>query len=309
MPSFSFDPANDIPDLTNRVILVTGGTAGLGKSSILALAVHNPAQIFFTGRSQSRADGIVDQVRAIAPNIAVTFLSMDLGSAKSIQAAAESLQLKSSRLDILMCNAGIMAVPASTTADGYEVQFGTNHLGHAILMRCLLSVLQKTAEQPNADVRIISNTSTGFQAAPEGGIQFDTLKTEQEMGQGGRWLRYGQSKLANILYTQEMARRHPQILSLVIHPGVIMTDLVTTLSQEDQEIVKSSNVGKIISEEDGIKNQLWAATSPREELENGQFYEPVGTVGSTTKASTDRELAKRLWEWTEEQIDALITHS
>jgi len=106
-----------------------------------------------------------------------------------------------------------------------------------------------------------------------------------------------------------MARRYPQILSLVIHPGVIMTDLVTTLSQEDLEIVRSSNVGKIISEDDGIKNQLWAATSPRKELENGQFYDLVGTVGSTTKASTDRELAKRLWEWTEEQIDALITHS
>lgn len=307
MSSFSFNPANDIPELTERVVLVTGGTAGLGKNSILALAVHGPAQIFFTGRSRSRADGVMDQVRAIAPNVAVTFLSMDLGSAKSIQAAAEAFLSKSSRLDILMCNAGIMAVPASTTADGYELQFGTNHLGHAILMRCLLPVLRKTAEQPNADVRIISNTSTGFAGAPEGGVQFNTLKSEQDMGQGGRWLRYGQSKLANILYTQEMANHYPQILSLVIHPGVIMTDLVTTLSQEDQELVKSSNAGKIISEEDGIKNQLWAATSPREKLENGQFYEPVGVVGFTTKASTDRNLAKKLWEWTEEQINTLLT--
>lgn len=121
-------------------------------------------------------------------------------------------------------------------------------------------------------------------------------------------MRYGQSKLANILYTQEMARHHPQILSVVIHPGVILTDLVTTLSQEDQELVKLSNVGKIISEEDGIKNQLWAATSPRNGIGNGQFYEPVGTVGFTTSASTDRELAKKLWEWTQEQIEGLLAY-
>ncbi|KAJ9613493.1 hypothetical protein H2200_003435 [Cladophialophora chaetospira] len=301
-----FTPAADIHSLAGRVVLVTGGTGGLGRLTVTSLAVHSPQHIFFTGRSESRAKDVVEEARTIAPDTPVTFVSMDLASLASIKAAANQLMQDTPRLDIVFCNAGIMAVPAATTKDGYEIQFGTNHIGHAMLIHLLLPMLQKTAKEPDADVRVISNTSTGFKNPPSGGIEFDRLHSEQDLGIGGRWLRYGQSKLANILFMSELARRHPELLCVTIHPGVIETDLVTTLSYADQALIRASNVGKMISAEDGVKNQLFTATRPRADLVNGEFYEPVGVVGSHSTFSKDQELAGKLWEWTEAEIEKFL---
>ena len=297
-----FNPADDIPDLSGRVILITGGTAGLGRATVVLLAAHHPAHIFFTGRAQGRADEVVNVAQLKAPTTSVTFLPMDLGSFASIHSAAQQLMSRTSRLDLLFCNAGIMAVPADTTSDGYEIQFGTNHLGHALLIHQLLPTLLNTASKPNSDVRIISNTSTGFNNPPTGGIEFDRLKSSQDLGLGGRWLRYGQSKLANILYMSEMARRYPEILSVTIHPGVIKTDLVSSLSVVDQALVAATALGKMITLEDGVKNQLYTAVRSRKDVINGEFYEPVGAPGHHSALSKDTDLAARLWEWTEEEI-------
>ncbi len=276
--------------------------------TVTSLAAHGPQHIIFTGRSQVRADEVIQEVKKTAPETPVTFLSMDLASFSSIRDAAKSLNEKFDRLDIVFCNAGIMAVPAGTTKDGYEIQFGTNHMGHALLLHLLLPVLQKTAKEENGDVRIISNTSTGFKNPPTGGIEFDRLHSEQELGMGGRWLRYGQSKLANILFMSELARRHPELLCVTIHPGVIETDLVTSLSLVDQALIRASNIGKMISAEDGVKNQLFTATRPRADLVNGEFYEPVGVVGSHSDLSKDENLAAKLWEFTEGEIKKFLGH-
>ena len=233
---------------------------------------------------------------------------MDLASFASIRDAAKSFTEKVSRLDILFCNAGIMAVPAGTTKDGYEIQFGTNHMGHALLVHQLLPMLQKTAKEGNGDVRIVSNTSTGFKNPPSGGIEFERLHSEQDLGIGGRWVRYGQSKLAIILFMSELARKHPELMCVTIHPGVIETDLVTSLSLTDQALIRASNIGKMISAEDGVKNQLFTATRPRADLVNGEFYEPVGVPGSHTDLSKDKELAAKLWEWTQNEIEKILGH-
>ena len=274
--------------------------------TVTSLAAHNAAHIFFTGRSEARATEVIDEAKARAPNAPVSFLPMDLASFASIQEAATQLRSKTDRIDLLFCNAGIMAVPAGTTADGYEIQFGTNHLGHALLIYLLLPLLLQTAKDPSSDVRIVSNTSTGFKNPPPDGIEFARPRSEQDLGVGGRWLSYGQSKLANILFAREMATHHPQLMSVTIHPGVIKTDLVTSLSAEDQALVYASSVGKMLSAEDGVKNQLFAATRARAELTNGGFYEPVGVVGAQTELSRDAELGARLWEWTEGEIGRFL---
>lgn len=210
------------------------------------------------------------------------------------------------RLDILICNASIMAVPAGLTEDGYEIQFGTNHLGHALLIKLLLSALLQSAAQPGADVRIIILTSLGFRNHPKGGIVFKALRTPQE-SIFGSWIRYGQSKLANILYAAELARRYPNILSVSIHPGVVQTGLVGNLGFANKLLVYATNFGRMLKPAEGAYNQLWAATtSDRSKIVNGAFYEPVGVLSNNKVDATSRseKLAAELWDWTEQALEA-----
>lgn len=202
-----------------------------------------------------------------------------------------------------MCNAGIMAVPASLTKDGYEIQFGTNHLGHALLIKLLLPTLLQTASLPNADIRIVILASIAYTLHPQGGIIFKDLKTTQEMTLGGTLQRYGQSKLANILYARSLAKRYPEIMSVAIHPGVVSTGLVANLSWWKKALVYLSEWGRIKEPKDGIVNQVWAATGERSGIVSGGYYEPVGMVGREDKVSSSEVLAEELWKWTEKELD------
>ncbi|RHZ63369.1 hypothetical protein CDV55_107257 [Aspergillus turcosus] len=303
----SFSP-DKIPDLSGKVILVTGGTAGLGAATVLHLARHTqpPSHIYISGRNASRADDLIKQVHDSGSNTRVSFLPCDLGSLTSVKEAANTVLRQESRLDILMCNAGIMAQPPGLSKDGYEVQFGTNHLGHALLIQKCLPLLQRTAEeQPESDARIIILTSLGYRMHPSGGIVFSTLNTEQSFSAFGfaAWIRYGQSKLANILYARELARRFPAIATLSVHPGVVSTGLVENQGWGNRAFIYVTNVGKVLKPEQGAYNQLWAATTAKEDLMNGGFYEPVGVLSSRLdRAASDDALAKRLWEWTDEAL-------
>ena len=323
MTGVQFNPTTDIPSLAGKVILVTGGTqsltyssgniptsltnttgtAGLGKESIVQFAKHQPAHIYFSGRNSKTAAAVISEVQAAQPDTQITFLQCDLASLASVSEAAKQFTSQSSRLDILLCNAGIMAHPPALTSDGYEIQFGTNHIGHALLIKLLLPTLQRTAAQPNADVRIVSNTSLGFKGHPASGIAFNDLRTKQEYPVIGHWIRYGQSKLANILYAQELARRYPSITSTSVHPGVISTGLVTDLGFWNKALVYVTNVGKMMTLEQGACNQLWAATADKEQVTNGGFYEPVGVPGTHDKLSNDEKLAGELWDWTQKELE------
>lgn len=196
-----------------------------------------------------------------------------------------------------------MAQPPGLTADGYEIQFGTNHVGHALLIKLLLPTILRTAELPNADVRIVSNTSLGFKGHPSAGIAFKNVRTTQEYPVIGHWIRYGQSKLANILYASELARRYPSITSTSVHPGVINTGLVGDLGFLDKALVYVTNVGKMVTPQQGACNQLWAATADKGKVTNGEFYEPVGVPGTHDKMSNDEKLAGELWEWTQKELE------
>lgn len=306
--STTFDTTT-IPSLDGKVIFITGGTAGLGRETLLSLAAHNPARIYFSGRSQSSATGLCKELSTLHPKVPCTFIRADLASLASVKTAAAEFLAHETRLDLFFANAGIMALPPGLTADGYEVQFGTNHLGHAALVKLLLPTMEATA-QSGHDVRIIWNTSQGYQFAS--GIDFSGLKTPQACLSPfyvlSDWFRYGQSKLANILYAREFAARYPGITSVSIHPGVSETGLVTGLGTFNRWFVWATTLRIKVPAEQCAWNQQWAAVaakgSGKREVVSGRYYEPVGVEGALTKAGGDDDLAKELWEWTQRELEA-----
>ncbi|KAG5807470.1 hypothetical protein H9Q74_008305 [Fusarium xylarioides] len=137
--------SKDIPSLEGKVILVTGATAGLGKESVLQFAHHNPSRIYLCSRNLQKAQLAAQDIKQTVPSASIRLLHLDLCSFASIKEAARIVLSESERLDILMLNAGTMFVPLDHTADGYEIQFGTNHMGHALLNKLLIPLLEKTA--------------------------------------------------------------------------------------------------------------------------------------------------------------------
>lgn len=285
------------------MLLPPSGTAGVGAGTIIELVRHKPAHVLFTGRNAKSAEGTIAKAREAAPNVPVTFIEADLANLASVKAAADKILGQLSRLDVLVCNAGIMAVPAAVSVDGYEIHMATNHLGHALLVRKLLPLLQTTSEQEGSDVRIIMVTSAAWAMTPKGGIQFDRLKSQQDLPVLGRWLRYGQSKFANMIYARELAARYPKILSFSLTPGVVTTGLVTNLGLVDKAMVYLPNMGKMKTPEEGTYNTLWAISAPREKIKGGAYYEPVGDLSnSSTKDSKDPKVGGKLWDWTEAEL-------
>ncbi|KAJ6591834.1 oxidoreductase [Mycena vulgaris] len=299
-----FNPSTDIPDLSGKVIFVTGGTGGIGKASVLALAKHNPQRIYFSGRDSKRAADIIADINSTSPSVALVFLECDQGSLASVEKAAKQIISESpDRLDIVICNAGIMNVPPALTKEGYEVHFGVNHLAHALFIKLLLPTLLRTAERPNSDVRIVTVTSQGYLMHPYGGILFDDLRTTQGTGLV-KAMRYGQSKLANILYAAELARRFPQITSVSIHPGVVRTDLLAGLDLFTKTMAILTNPFSMMTPAEGAHNQLFTAAGDKAKIVNGEYYEPVGVPGTHGRKSRDKKVTLKLWEWTEKELSS-----
>lgn len=304
----AFNPS-DIADLSDRVYFITGGTAGLGSETISLLATKRPAHVFFSGRNSRKAEELIRKVNKTSPETKLTFIQCDLSDLSSVKQAGQSLLAQIDRLDVFIANAGVMALPPGKSKDGYEIQFATNHLGHALLTQMLLPLMLRTAEQPGSDVRIINLSSSAYKQAPRGGFDFDSLKTDQDslggMIPGGKLCRYGQSKLANMSYAQALARRFPAIKSVSVHPGYIKTDLFATMSTLNMlplRVIVPMDGGWTPVEQ-GCWNQVWAATTARQNLEDGAYYVPVAKKGKLeTSQSRDARLADRLYEWTEKEL-------
>ncbi|KAK7049276.1 hypothetical protein VNI00_005877 [Paramarasmius palmivorus] len=297
-PDYSqFNPERDIPDLDGKVFFITGGTAGIGKEAILLLARHRPTHIYFSGRDVRKGNAVMEEVKSQVPDAQITFIECDLASLHSVKDAANEFLSLSSRLDVLMCNAGIMALPPGLTEDGYELQFGTNHLGHALLIKLLLPALRQSD-----DGRIVNLSSTGYIAHPVGGIIFKDLRTPQDMAMLGPSTRYAQSKLANVLYAMELARRYPNITSVAIHPGVVNTGLMTSATPSSQRMIAVTLSWQMTTPERGAYNQVWAATCDKSKLVNGGFYRPVGQLTKTCRDGHNAELSEKLWDWTQAEL-------
>lgn len=178
-------------------------------------------------------------------------------------------------------------------------------MGHALLTKMLLPLLTRTASSsPKSDVRVVSVSSVAHKFGPSGGIQFDTLKSNASgMSTNDR---YGQSKLANILFIRELAAHHPEITAASIHPGTVKTDLQKSNDGSWMISVFQKVVVPLIgvSVEEGAKCQLWAATAKG--VQSGEYYVPVGVSGGGNQLSKDKALAKTLWDWTEKELESYL---
>jgi retinol dehydrogenase-12 len=205
-----------------------------------------------------------------------------------------------------------MGGPPGLTPSGYEAQFGTNHMGHALLLHLLTPLLLSTASNnpsPVTKPRIITLSSKGHAhaaALPPSGIHFPTLKSAQADLTGVN--KYTQSKLANVVYARQYAAHHPSLISVAIHPGEVLTELFNKGAEGgDKQIEYMAKVmaPKMCgSVEEGVKNGLWAATAER--VESGRYYEPVGVLGKGSELSRDEELGRNLWAWTEGELEAHV---
>lgn len=294
-------------DLTGKVILITGGSSGLGAASAIALARRNPACIYIAGRRAKAAESVMRQIRESNSGTETVFLPCDLGDLASVRAAADQFLARESRLDVLLANAGVAAVPPATTKDGYEVHFGTNHVGHALLIRKLLPVLQVT----EGGGRIVAVTSFGYRFAVRG-IPFDQIKqkaTGSDWVGIWRWTRYAESKLANIVYVRELARRYPEVVSVAVSPGFVETEMMAGMRACDRLGARMMAFfeGGMVTPEEGARNQIWAATVEEAQLRNGALYMPVGVLcKDLSTPARDEKLANRLWEWTEKEIEHFL---
>jgi len=275
------------------------------------IASARASRVFFSGRNEKKAKELIEKLSKEYPKTEFVFIKCDQADLTSVQEAAKTFLAQSDQLDVLMCNAGIMALPPNTTKDGYESEFGTNHIGHALLIKLLLPVMEKTAAKPGSDVRIVNLSSHAYHQAPKVGIEFETLKSDQaNLGAlipGNKWSRYGQSKLANLLYAKALAKHYPNITSVAIHPGFIKTDLFQNIGfvsrLQVQTLVLFSQTWTPV--EEGPYNQTWAATTAKSNLESGAYYTPIAVkTQPTTAQAQDEKLAERLWDWTQEELAA-----
>ncbi|TFY81189.1 hypothetical protein EWM64_g2821 [Hericium alpestre] len=222
-----------MPDLTGTVTIVTGGNAGLGKETCRLLLSKN-AKVYMAARSEAKAKAAMDEIKKSTGKSNIHFLQLDLADLASVRKAAETFIAKEQQLHILFNNGGTMFSPVDQrTKQGYDGEWGVNLLGPWFFTRLLLPVLTVTAKTaPKGKVRVVHNSSNaeGSWAPPEG-IVWESLGTDEKAHKVqealGDMKRYGQSKLGNLLFSNELARRYADagIVSIVVHPGAIRTEL------------------------------------------------------------------------------------
>ena len=279
----------DIPQQLGRTALVTGANSGLGLQTSIALA-RAGARVLLACRDPQRAAQALGRVRSGVPGASVELVSLDLASLASVRAAAAALDTD---LDLLVCNAGVMAPPRQTTADGFELQLGTNHLGHFALTGLLLPRLVEGA-------RVVVVASD---AAKIGRIRFDDLMGSKRYL---RWLAYGQSKLANLLFLRELSRRAGSRLVVAgAHPGYAATNLQSAPGVAGAVMALGNRI-LAQSDADGALPQLYAATMP--DVRSGDYFGPDGRLGlrgaphrvTPVPAARDDAVAARLWAVSEQ---------
>ena len=295
--------ADDMQDQSGRTVVVTGANSGIGFEAARSFAAAG-AQVVLACRDPRRASQAAASLREALPQASVEAAPLDLANLASVRELAKSLADRHPRIDVLANNAGVMAIPRRTTADGFEMQLGTNHLGHFALTGLLLERLLAT---PGS--RVVNVSSTAHRL---GRMAFDDLHGERRYT---RWGAYGQSKLANLLFTFELARRLAAAghatKSVACHPGWAATNLQTAGARMDGSrwMEQVALLGNRLFAQDAAMGSLpttYAATAPGvgsgDYIGPDRFFETWGhptRVGSNAR-SRDPEAARRLWAMSEE---------
>jgi NAD(P)-dependent dehydrogenase (short-subunit alcohol dehydrogenase family) len=298
--------AADIPDQSGRIAIVTGANSGLGLHAAREF-IRAGAHVVATARDVERGEEAIARVRQAVPGARIELARLDLANLDSVRAFAREAGERHERIDVLVNNAGVMALPRRVTADGFEMQLGTNHLGHFALTGLLLESLLAAAEP-----RVVTVSS---EAHRMGRIDFDDLQGE---GRYSRWRAYGQSKLANLLFAYELQRRAAAagapLKSVAAHPGYAATNLQSGASRAggglltalEGKLMALSNRFLAQSDEMGALPTLYAATVAV--IAGGAYVGPDGPfearghprIVDSSRASKDPEVARRLWEVSEE---------
>jgi len=285
-----------IPGLSGKVIIVTGGNSGLGYESAKAFAAKG-AEVIMACRSLAKGEKARGAILKDRPDGRIELMQLDLGDLESVRRFADSFRERYRRLDVLLNNAGIMMTPYFKTKEGFEGQFGTNHLGHFALTGLLLDLLLHTD-----DSRVVNVSSI---AHKKGDIDFDNLQFE-DTSEYTRTRAYQRSKLANLLFTYELQRKlekaGKKTISVAAHPGVAMTNLASHLTGKFLYRLFTPLFRMMLqSQAMGALPQIRASVDPG--VKGGQYYGPGDrkefrghpVVVSSTEASHDQEVAARLW--------------
>jgi NAD(P)-dependent dehydrogenase (short-subunit alcohol dehydrogenase family) len=289
----------DVPDQSGRVAVVTGANTGIGYQAAAVLA-YRGAHVVLAVRDLEKGNAALSRIVAARPGADVTLQALDLTSLDSVRCAADALRSAYPRIDLLINNAGVMLTPKQTTKDGFELQFGTNHLGHFALTGLLLDHLLPVR---GSRVVTVSSMAHRMRAA----IHFNDLQWERSYNRGAA---YGQSKLANLLFTYDLQRRlntaDKFTIAVAAHPGSSQTELTRNLPGISRPVANLLGSVLFQSPQMGALPTLRAATDPA--VQGGQYYGPSGfgeqrghpKVVDSSAQSHDEDLQRRLWTVSEE---------
>ncbi|KAF8961484.1 hypothetical protein BDZ97DRAFT_2029761 [Flammula alnicola] len=299
-PKSRFNP-NNIRDLSGKVIIVTGANTGIGKETAKALLAHN-AKVYIAVRNSDKGAQAIDDLKKETGKEAI-FLKLDLADLKSIKAAAEEFQSKEKELHVLFNNAGVMRPPVDQlTAQGYDLQFGTNVVSHFYFTKLLLPTLLAGAKSsPDSKSHVVNTSSLASLLVKT--VDFNTVKESlaARKKKGPSFL-YNQSKFGNVLFSNELAQRYGDqgIISTSVNPGNLKSDLLRHVSAIESKIL---NLLILYPVSYGALTQLWAGTSPQGTELNGKYLIPWARIRTGNPAAQDTKLASELWKWLEEQVE------
>jgi len=262
------------------------------------------AKVYLAGRSAQRLEDAIYELKELTGKEGVPLI-LDLADLNSVKSAATEFASREKQLNVLINNAGVMGSPVELTAQGYEMQFGVNVLGHFYLTKLLLPLLQETAERTGEPARIMQFISVTALVV-WWDLDFATFKAGPEQRALSAWSRYSQSKLANAMLSRQFAKRcggeNGRVISTSVNPGNIAT---TILKNDAWYLRPFTALWSWHPVEKGALTQLWAATSPEGLALNGKALGPWCRVRPEIPRAEDDKLGDRLWEWLEEQVNDL----
>jgi NAD(P)-dependent dehydrogenase (short-subunit alcohol dehydrogenase family) len=292
-------------DLSNVSAIVTGASGGLGAESARALAERG-ARVTLTARDVAKGEKAAAAIRKSTGNDRIDVIPLELMSLDSVRAFAKEFSARGAGLNLLLCNAGVMACPLARNAQGWESQFATNHVGHFLLAGLLQPLLVASAPS-----RVVSVSSRGHRFSP---VVFEDIQFERRPYD--KWSAYGQAKTANVLFAVELDRRLASrgVRANALHPGGIVTELGRHLTQDDiKELMSRAPGGKMDwkTPEQGAATSVWAATAPELEGKGGLYLDDCQIAGERTSPddpggyepyARDPAAARRLWTVSEELV-------